>query len=234
MVGEFLKAIVSWETFLVALLVFGFAPGAALRLIVLAFHREDPRRSEMLAELHAVPRWERPFWVFEQLEVALFEGVWERVLWAGAGRLYDRWHLESGVRRNREYPETFQIPDEEAKQSIEPGVFVKLIFETSDILGRRNWTERMWVEIVAVRRRCIVGELRDDPFGIPRLYFGDRVKFTREHIIDILWEPSQVCDCDLGEGDPEYFHVVPVHDGCNGYREPVAGDPETPPLSPPP
>jgi hypothetical protein len=232
MVAEFLNAIVSWETFLVALLVFGFAPGGALRLIVLAFHRDDPRRSEMLAELHAVPRWERPFWVFEQLEVALFEGVWERVLWAGAGRIYDRWHLESGVKRNREYPDTFEIPNEEAKQAIEPGVFVKLLFDTSDILGRRNWGERMWVEVVAVRGRHIVGALRDDPLGIPRLYYGDRVKFRREHIIGIL-EPNQLRDCGLCGRDREHHHTAPVHEGCNRHGEPGAGDPEIPPLSPP-
>jgi uncharacterized protein YegJ (DUF2314 family) len=232
MVAEFLNAIVSWETFLVALLVFGFAPGAALRLIVLAFHRDDPRRSEMLAELHPVPRWERPFWVVEQLEVALFEGIWERALWAGAGRIYDRWHLESGVRRNREHPETFEIPNEDSKQAIEPEVFVKLMFDTSDILGRRNWGERMWVEVVDVRRRRIVGELRNEPIGIPRLYYGDRVKFKHEHIIDIDWEPH-LCDCELAAGDPEHHHTAPVHEGCNGHHEPMAGNPDTPPLSPP-
>jgi len=73
------EAILSWRSFLIALLVFGFAPGAVLRLILLAFRRDDPRRRELLAELYAVPRIERPFWVFEQLEVALFEGIWERV-----------------------------------------------------------------------------------------------------------------------------------------------------------
>jgi hypothetical protein len=35
---------------------------------------------ELVAELHAVPRLERPFWVLEQLDVALFEGLWSRVL----------------------------------------------------------------------------------------------------------------------------------------------------------
>lgn len=74
-----LDAILSWQTFGVALLVFGFAPGALLRLIVLAFRRDDPRRSELRAELYAVPRAERPFWVLEQLEVALFEGLWPRI-----------------------------------------------------------------------------------------------------------------------------------------------------------
>jgi DNA-binding transcriptional MerR regulator len=71
MTGLFL----AWPTFLIALLVFGFAPGALLRLIVLAFRRDDPRRRELLGELYAVPRIERPFWVIEQLEVALFEGL---------------------------------------------------------------------------------------------------------------------------------------------------------------
>jgi hypothetical protein len=74
MVGELLNAIVAWKTFLVALLVFGPAPGAVLRLIVLAFRPDDPRRRELLAELHRVPRWERPFWVLQQLEVAPVRG----------------------------------------------------------------------------------------------------------------------------------------------------------------
>ncbi len=84
--AELLDAIVSWQTFVVALLVFGFAPGALLRLIVLVFRRDDPRRSELLAELHAVPRLERPFWVVEQLEVVLFEGIWNRRLREGSRR----------------------------------------------------------------------------------------------------------------------------------------------------
>jgi len=69
---------VSWPVLVTALLVFGFAPGAVLRMIVLLFPRDDPRRRELLGELHAVPRIERPFWVIEQLEVALFEGLRHR------------------------------------------------------------------------------------------------------------------------------------------------------------
>jgi DNA-binding transcriptional MerR regulator len=67
--------VISWPVFVIALLVFGFAPGAVLRLIVLLFRRDDPRRRELLGELYAVPRIERPFWVIEQLEVGLFEGL---------------------------------------------------------------------------------------------------------------------------------------------------------------
>ncbi len=69
--SELLDAAVSLPTLLIALFVFGFAPGAALRLIVRLYPKGDPRRQEMIAELYAVPRWERPFWVTEQLEMAL-------------------------------------------------------------------------------------------------------------------------------------------------------------------
>jgi len=66
-------------TILMALLVFGFAPGAVLRLIVLAFPRDDPRRNELISELYHVPRAERPFWVAEKLELALTEGLGGRL-----------------------------------------------------------------------------------------------------------------------------------------------------------
>jgi hypothetical protein len=67
--------VLAWPTFFLALLVLGFAPGAALRLIVLAYGRDDPRRRELLSELYNVPRIDRPFWVAEQLETALFDGL---------------------------------------------------------------------------------------------------------------------------------------------------------------
>lgn len=68
-----------WPTLGVALVVFGFAPGALLRLIVLLYPRGNLRRRELIGELYAVPRIERPFWVIEQLEVALFEGFFPRI-----------------------------------------------------------------------------------------------------------------------------------------------------------
>ncbi len=154
MLTELLHAIVSWQTFLVALVVFGFAPGALLRLIVLAFPRDDPRRRELLAELHAVPRLERPFWVIEQLEVALFEGVWERVVWAATGRVIWRYRLLSGVKQNRKYPDTFEIPDEEAKRAIEPGVLVSQApVRHEGGVGRLEWTP-LGRTHVGRNRRC--------------------------------------------------------------------------------
>jgi hypothetical protein len=71
--------LLAWPPLGVALLVFGFAPGVALRLIVLFYRRDNPRRRELLGELYGVPRIERPFWVAEQLEVAIFEGLSDRL-----------------------------------------------------------------------------------------------------------------------------------------------------------
>ena len=75
-----LSHVLTLPTILVGLLLFGFAPGAALRIIVLAFKKDDPRRRELLGELRNVPRFERPFWVAEQIEVALIEGLGHRLL----------------------------------------------------------------------------------------------------------------------------------------------------------
>lgn len=73
-----MTALLTWPTLIVALAVFGVAPGVVLRLIVLLYRRDNPRRQELLGELYGVPRIERPFWVAEQLEVAFFEGLRDR------------------------------------------------------------------------------------------------------------------------------------------------------------
>ena len=46
---------------------------------MLAYPRSDPRRDELIAELYAIPSIQRPLWVAQQLEVALFEGLGHRV-----------------------------------------------------------------------------------------------------------------------------------------------------------
>jgi hypothetical protein len=109
--------IISWPALGVALLVFGFAPGAVLRLIVLAYPRDDPRRRELLGELYAVPRIERPFWVIEQLEVALFEGLRGRI---AAGIV--AWRMQS-PRRWKKVP-GFLAPNDTRFLVANEGVYV--------------------------------------------------------------------------------------------------------------
>jgi hypothetical protein len=75
---EIANLVLSWPTLLLAVGIFGFAPGFCLRLIILLYPRDDERRSELIGELYAMPRIERPLWVGEQLEVGLFEGAPKR------------------------------------------------------------------------------------------------------------------------------------------------------------
>jgi Uncharacterized protein conserved in bacteria (DUF2314) len=175
-----LNHLFSPEALLVILVVFGIAPGAALRVIVLAFPADDPRRQELRAELYAVPRYERPLWVAEQIEIAISEGLWGRLVWAATGRVIYRWRLRSGVEAHKNHPETFWIPSEQVKDKVEPGFVVKLAFDL------RGGGERMWVSVTAVKGDRFVGNLRSMPAFIPRLYAGDEIKFKRDHIIDVL------------------------------------------------
>lgn len=201
--SEILTSVSAWPLLLIALGVWGFAPGLVVRFISLAFRIDDPRRAEMRAELDAVPRWERPFWVVQQVEVAIFEGLGARARWAATGRIIDRWHLASGVERNRMYPETFEIPSDDERADVQPGDRVKLVFETKHGPG-----EKMWLTVVRERRRGgLVATLDNTPVFMPRLFPDDEVKFRRDHIVDILW--SDVDYDALDAGDPA------AHDDCS-------------------
>ncbi len=210
---ELLDSLASWPTLLLAIVVYGFAPGFLLRLIVLVYERDDPRREEMVAELYVIPRLKRPFWVAEQLETALFDGLGPRIRWVLTGRVILRWRLGSGVKQNRLHPTTFWIPSEDEKATVQPGSVVKLMFKQSD-----GWGERMWVVVEKVGRYRLVGRLDNQPLDFPRLYLGRAIKFRREHIIDIHPDPvSSVCvECEPA--------VLPV---CSSY-----GSSDTPPEDP--
>lgn len=87
---ELMQVVTSWPSLLLVVVVFGLAPGLCLRLIVLGYPPGDPRRAELIAELYAVPRIQRPLWVAEQLEVALFEGLGHRISTARRRRAHVR------------------------------------------------------------------------------------------------------------------------------------------------
>lgn len=77
--AELIAAVASWQSLALALFVFGFAPGAILRLLVKLYPKDDPRRLELLAELYQQGRMERLLFVSEQLETVLFEGLPHRI-----------------------------------------------------------------------------------------------------------------------------------------------------------
>jgi transcriptional regulator with XRE-family HTH domain len=83
--------------------IFGLFPGVALRLIVLLYPKDDPRRRELVAELYVLSRMQRVEWVFQQLETALFEGLSTRL----AQRRERRSREEAD---DHDLPEPFEVP----------------------------------------------------------------------------------------------------------------------------
>lgn len=197
MIANLIEASTPWGGLAVALLVFGFLPGFVLNLIVRAYDREDPRRQELLAELYAVPRWERPFWVLEQFEVAAREELFPFVSWWFNRLVWHRATLRSGLKSHQTYPETFWIPDDEEKAALAPGDFVRLAWKVRGLPG-----ERMWVEILERRGARCVGRLSNQPVFVYRGY-GEKVRFHIDSIIDCHEGPPSGCsdtDCDHSTG----------------------------------
>jgi len=181
-IAQLIADYANWKSALWAIFGVGFFPQTMLRLIVRLYPQDHPRREELLGELRSIPYRKRPFWVTEQLETALADGLWPQFTYMLVGRVTHVRRLGDGVRRNRRSPSTFWIPSEEAKAKIRHGDVVRLIFEERFPGG---WSERMWVEVTKVGRRRLVGSLRNQPFTMPRLERGDKVKFRRKHVIDI-------------------------------------------------
>lgn len=184
-----------WTYLVVGLLVYGFFPRLALRLIVLAFHSRV-RRREVLADLDAVDYLKRPLFVFEQLEVALVEGLGERVRFLWLSRWVERWSLRSGVPIHREHPDTFDLPSINFRYNARPGDLVKLMFVT-----RSGWSERMWVRVTKRTRKGYEGSLDNKPLGIPGLRLHQKVRFTGYHIIDLV--PFESAATKLDQVDDE-------------------------------
>lgn len=73
--SELLDGVNVLNTLLVSVAVFSLAPHAVLNLVVMLYPKSHPRRAELRAEVHAVPRWQKPFWVAEQLCTVAVEAV---------------------------------------------------------------------------------------------------------------------------------------------------------------
>ena len=91
--------------------------------------------------------------------------------------------LEDGVQRNKQHPDTFYIPSQEERTSLQVGDVAKLVFlyrESDVICGG----ERMWVLITKVQDDGYEGTLDNKPFMADVLHFGEVVRFKPEHVID--------------------------------------------------
>lgn len=180
MIGDLLSAPGALGAFVMAVLVFGLAPGAALTLIVKLLAKDDPRRAELYAELYAVPRWERPFWVAEQLEVTLREGLWPQLSWYWGRHVWHRATIESGLESHRLWPESFWVPSDEEKAELRPGDMVKLQWSVQRYEASG---ERMWVYIDERDGERLIGRLKNCPMFV-HLKPDQTIRFHLDDIID--------------------------------------------------
>jgi len=184
-INELIEAPGALGAFTLAVLIFGFAPGIVLAMIVRLIPDHD-RRLELQAELYEVPRWDRPFWVAQQFEVALRIGLAPRIEWMWGRHVWHRCKLESGLERHRAHPVSFEIPDVRDKAAIRPGDRVKLMWSVKRFPG-----ERMWVTVTNRKGDRLVGILDNLPVFV-YMSPGEPVSFHIDDIVDCILEDEGV------------------------------------------
>lgn len=98
----------------------------------------------------------------------------------------EHYQLDNGEELNREFPDSFWIPEKHIRESLKVGDFVKLIFSMEETIGSEEVSvERMWVEITSVYPDYYVGKLDNDPSGSDCVMCGQHVTFQPCHVIDI-------------------------------------------------
>ena len=137
--------------------------------------------------LHAIPEiGERPKWGehkeegFAELRLATID--------------LDGYELLSGLAQHHRTPETFYMPTELERQTLEKGDVVKLIFnieitpDPDDPDDDGTFGERMWVIVTGRVGPYYIGTLNNVPVTAgeqDNLFLDDEVIFLPEHVIDI-------------------------------------------------
>ena len=96
--------------------------------------------------------------------------------------------LVDAEQRRAESPETFEIPPSQRRQNVQPGDFVKLIFELVSPDEDQPGAERMWVHVLSRAGETYSGELENEPAVITSISRGDTVHFGPEHVIAVYDE----------------------------------------------
>ena len=86
----------------------------------------------------------------------------------------------NAVELNAAHPDSFWIPDEDRRTTLEAGDIVKLVFA----FGPEEGTERMWVKVTGRSGELYEGEVNNFPVS-DRVAVEERVVFGAEHVIDV-------------------------------------------------
>ncbi|QWC85213.1 hypothetical protein KLP28_17195 [Nocardioidaceae bacterium] len=181
MTGDLLSLHGAIGAFGLSLVVFGFAPGLVLAIVVRLIPDLE-RRRELQAELYEVPRWEQPYWVAQQFEVAIRVGLFPQANWYWGRHVWHRCKIESGLESHRKWPASFWVPEDNVKAGLGPGDSVKLMWSV-----RRMPGERMWVTVTERKGDRLVGTL-DNWAIFAFLHPDETVRFHIDDIIDYIWQ----------------------------------------------
>lgn len=107
--------------------------------------------------------------------------------------------LEDGEKLNREYPDTFEIPERNLRNGLQKGDLVKLMFSLTD--STNSQTERMWVIVSGGDARGYIGVLDNDPYCTDEIKSGLEVKFRPENVISIFEEEVTPAQNEPAEQD---------------------------------
>jgi len=122
-----MRTLTSPQLFGISLLVFAFLPGLLLRLLVCLYPKDHPRRTELLGQLYSMPQVRRPWFVVEQLETALTEGLLVRAR-QGLRRARSR-------RQRRDEPDKHDVVADEVRQAaVTPAAPLIRVFSFPDVL----------------------------------------------------------------------------------------------------
>lgn len=101
----------------------------------------------------------------------------------------DGWCLEDGEARHTGAPDTFWIPDRQARQNLQTGDLAKLIFRISvDDANEDVAVESMWVVVRERTSDGYLGILDNDPYAIAEndeFWSGTELPFSAKHVINI-------------------------------------------------
>lgn len=148
---------------------FGLMPGLALNLFLTLFPRESERRREIYAEYHSgeIPYRERWLWVFTQLEVAVSQGLRERVV------------LRAARRRERDQAPSLATEPGAALSSAVPGTPASAAF-TAWLDGDPKGLDDL-VEVLTPRVLQIVRSYRVDASAEEDIVQSVWLEFVRNH-----------------------------------------------------
>jgi len=98
----------------------------------------------------------------------------------------DHYVLDNGEELNREYPDSYEIPEKDVRESLQAGSIAKLVFRMEASEGSDELSvERMWVRVTKTHPDFYEGVLDNEPNGSDCVVYGQIVYFQSCHIIDI-------------------------------------------------